>query len=465
MLILAEAVSQTPVNADGRLLHIARRLDPQSEKYQAINRILAKEPVARWLRLHEHFARFLQTDKPLVIVTDWSDPREVTGLRLETPEGTVDYPDLSFLALHTDWEDLSRSGIEYIFSHELSHVWLLWLGFPPECSQSNRFHTCTAITDSYLAFFEGFAEHFEIISTPRTPDELHDDGYDVNAWLCYRDEALRYHAVLNNRFLYLTAEPEEANAGDYAALHALHNTSSAFLPEKLKNGRQAVASEGLIASFFYRFVTHEKIRSSGDSAALSARFASGEPVGAEDLVYLKILSAMSQLDFAKDPLLTEFVEQYISCFPDEREAVIDVFGLVTHFVTVSAEAQKVFGGLYTAGRIGDIERLKAELDKAETFKKQMKAGILSGERALNEAVAPSLWLTADREILPVPWETASREKLKIDVNAATAVDFLALDGVTPENARKLVAVREERGGFLSLQEFAQAKEEICKQAG
>lgn len=37
--------------------------------------------------------------------------------------------------------------------------------YQPAWSQSNRFHTSTAITDPFLAFLEGFAEHLEIVSS------------------------------------------------------------------------------------------------------------------------------------------------------------------------------------------------------------------------------------------------------------------------------------------------------------
>ena len=36
--------------------------------------------------------------------------------------------------------------------------------YQPALSQSNRFQTSTAITDPFLAFLEGFAEHLEIVS-------------------------------------------------------------------------------------------------------------------------------------------------------------------------------------------------------------------------------------------------------------------------------------------------------------
>ena len=216
-LLLAAALSTEAVpDAAGRPLHCAAVLPQDSPKRRALLARLAREPAAFFLRAHARLERALGCGEPLVIVTDWTDPSEVVGLRLQGERGQTDAPYLCFLALETNWEDLDASGIEEIFGHELSHLWLHRMGYRPERSRSNRFHTSTAITDPYLAFFEGFAESLEILSAERMgpPEEaapLYDDGYDVGAWLCARDTALRLHAVRNNRFLYRTADlrPED----------------------------------------------------------------------------------------------------------------------------------------------------------------------------------------------------------------------------------------------------------------
>lgn len=463
MILLAEALALEPASdGKGNLLYSARLLEQTSPKYQALEPLLTGKVISRFLVLHERLTAYLDTDAPLVIVTDWSDPCEVVGLRLETPEGSREFPGLCFLALYTDWEDLVHSGIEEIFAHELSHVWLHWMGYRDSGSRSNRFHTCTAITDPYLAFSEGFAEHFEILSGRKPEEELYDHGFGLNTWLCYRDEALRQHAVKNNRFLYLTAEPPMTEGLDYAQLHMLHNTSSAFLPELLKNGRQAVSSEGLIASFFYRMVTDERIRSAAAPDGFYSRFGAGsDSLSGEDRVYLRILYAISRMDFAREVLFTDFVSGYCACFPAEREAVIDIFGTVTNFVTVRREAQKLFGEFYICGRLGVPGAFKQQLSWVRAFQDACRRDLLSGAAALDGAVAPGIWVTADREITPVPWDPGRREALTVDLNAATAVDFLAFRDLDPESARALVRLRDDRGGFADRGEFDRAAGQVC----
>lgn len=453
--ILAEALSLTPVQDDaGHPLHLTRQLDDQSPKTVAMRALLEHEPIPFFLRVHDAFCALIHSDEPLVIVTDWSDPCEVVGLRLETPEGMRDMPQLCFLALETNWDDLSTSGIEHIFGHELSHLWLHRLGYDAAYSRSNRFHTVTAITDSYLAFAEGFAEHLEILSAERmgtlNVDALYDRGYDVGAWLCLRDEALRIHGVRENRFLYLPALPEE-DGSDYAALHAAHNTSSSVMPERLKNGAQAMASEGLIASFFYRVMRCDALLNAPLPDALSAVLP--DAACAQEALLLKELWALSHVRMDRPHLFTDFVAAYGACFPQEREAMLRVFAEVTELVTVSREAPAVFGTLYRIGRQGDVIAFKEALSRTNTFKKRIIDGMLSGELALDGAVSPALWMDGDKAIRPMPWATEHLEPLRFDANTATAVDFYSLRGLTLAQCRALETQREQQGGFATMEAF------------
>ena len=202
--IIAEATSLDQVtDSHGNKLYQARELTSASYKFSAITKILESNPVSYFLKMGRLLANYLNSNHPLVFVTDWSDPTELTGLRLETEDGFKDYPDLCFIGFYTDWDSIEQSGINEIFAHEFSHVWLNWMGYDPSRSLSNKFHTCTAITDPYMAFFEGFAEHLEIVTRDMsgyTQNGLWDYAYDVNAWLCARDTQLRYHGVINDRF-------------------------------------------------------------------------------------------------------------------------------------------------------------------------------------------------------------------------------------------------------------------------
>ena len=465
MIVYAEALStEACYTSDGKPLYCARVLPNDSEKHIAIQKIMECEAISFSLALHQMLDHALGCEAPLVIVTDWTDPREVVGLRLENGQEVQEYPELCFLALETNWEDLRHSEIEEIFAHELSHLWMHRMGYRPALSQSNRFHTSTAITDPFLAFLEGFAEHLEIVSQEllgKRKEGFFDNGYDLGAWLCSRDSALRVHGVKNNRFLYLTAVPEAEDFASYQQLHMAHITSSAFLPEHLKNGLQAVSSEGLIASFFYQMYRSADLKHSPAPAQVYHRFGcDADRLSPTANLYVKILWAMMQLDWCRETLFTDFVQNYLDAFEADRDILMDIFARVTNFVTVDPAAQQMFGEIYRVGRQGDMEKIVKLCKQAASQKEIWLAELQSGKRRLDDAIYKSIWIEADKPVRPVPWDSEHSTRLKINVNAATDVDFFALDGLTFPQCQELVRIREQYGGFSGLDEFRQTVAQI-----
>lgn len=233
-----------------------------------------------------------------------------------------------------------------------------------------------------------------------------------------------------------------------------HSASSAFLPERLKNGLQAVSSEGLIASFFFRLFSCRACLEAPLPAEVFARFcAMGEDLSPQEALLLKVLFAMMQLDFSRPTLFVDFAGAYLSCFPAEREAALAVFCRVTNFVTVDAGAPALFGELYRVGIQGDPEAFRRACLRVRAQKAEWTASLLRGDLPLGGAVAPSLWIEADKEVLSVPWDPESAVRLRIDVNAATEVDLFALEGLTLPQCREIVKIREARGGFPDLAAF------------
>ena len=465
MIVYAEALStEASYTSDGKPLYCARVLPNDSEKHIAIQKIMECEAISFSLALHQMLDHALGCEAPLVIVTDWTDPREAVGLRLENGQEVQEYPELCFLALETNWEDLRHSEIEEIFAHELSHLWMHRMGYRPALSQSNRFHTSTAIADPFLAFLEGFAEHLEIVSQEllgKRKEGFFDNGYDLGAWLCSRDSALRVHGVKNNRFLYLTAVPEAEDFASYQQLHMAHITSSAFLPEHLKNGLQAVSSEGLIASFFYQMYRSADLKHSPAPAQVYHRFGcDADRLSPTANLYVKILWAMMQLDWRRETLFTDFVQNYLDAFEADRDILMDIFARVTNFVTVDPAAQQMFGEIYRVGRQGDMEKIVRLCKQAASQKEIWLTELQSGARRLDDAIYKSIWIEADKPVRPVPWDSEHSTRLKINVNAATDVDFFALDGLTFPQCQELVRIREQYGGFSGLDEFRQTVVQI-----
>ncbi|MCL2215547.1 MAG: helix-hairpin-helix domain-containing protein [Defluviitaleaceae bacterium] len=465
--IIAEAISHEAVTTPtGEELYHARTLDSTSHKHIAISKILESPPVSYFLRAGQFLAHYLKIDQPIVFVTDWTDPTELKGLRLESDGQLLDYPDMCFLAFHTKWEDISASGIENIFAHEFSHMWLSWLGFDFKLSLSNKFHTSTAITDFYMAFSEGLAEWLEIVTKDlrgyKLEDgELWDYAFDNKMWLCARDSQLRYHAVINNRFIYQTAIPYEEDFDTYFNLHMAHITSTAFTPERLKNGSQMLSSEGAVASVFYQIYAHEMFKNAYTDEEFYASFGTK----AQELdpicnLLIKIFYAISKIDLTRPSLTTDFIRAYGECFPDEKSELYNIFTKTTHFSTTSPEARDLFGEMYRIGRRGNIPKVNEVFQVRNALVVDLREKLLTGQLSLDEAVYDEIWISSDEEILPTPWEPDEKVIYKFNINTATAIDFMSLTGVTLDIGNKLVKIREEQNGFSSMEEFLHIKYSI-----
>lgn len=459
-IIFAEAVVTDLVeDKSGNKLCHARVLSPDSHKYKAISHLFENTPISYFLRIGVCLNYFLGNEAPLVFVTDWTDPTEMVGLRLESECEVTDYPNLCFLAFYTNWDDIESSGIEEIFAHEFSHLWLNLLGFDFNMSKSNKFHTCTAITDAFIAFSEGFAEHLEIVTKDLAYDHdwqntFWDCGYDVNAWLCLRDEQLRYYAAINNRFIYHTALPYPEDYDTYNHLHFAHITSSAFTPEKLKSGSQMMASEGVISSIFYQMYKHQLFKDTFLKDAFYSQFG----INKNDIdpitnLYLKIIFAFSKIDLRKLTLMTDFIQCYGEEFPSEKDELYDAFLGVTHYSTISQGAAEAFEKLYRIGRRGEITEFKNALTHAEDLKKTLFESALSGDLPLDNTLSEELWIESDEYITPIPWNPEKEVKYRFNINTATQIDLLSLHGMTLEIAEKILKLRDSRHGFNSLDEF------------
>jgi hypothetical protein len=454
-IIIAEAIGFKEVN-EKQLLH-ARRLDQSNEKYIKIIDLFKKKEISFFYELGIMLNHYINKDKPLVFVTDWTDPTEMVGLLLEDGKDDIVYPDLGFLAFYTDWNDLENSGIEKIFSHEFSHLWLYNLGYDFELSPSNKFHTITAITDPFMAFSEGFAEHLEIVSSDLSHHQENnlpfDSGFDIESWLSYRDCALRMHAVKNNRFIYLTAHPKIDTYKTYAELHMAHITSSCFTPEHIKNGSQMMASEGVIASFFYYFYKDEFFKNQYQDELFYQPF--GTQKAALDAIsnhYLKILFALSKIDLTKETLMVDFVMTYANAFPNEKEIIFELFLRITHFATVDEAYISKFENLYLTGKQGNPDAFKEALMSVRTFRKETLSKIIENPEMLKNGLYQSIWITTNQYIKPVPWDD-KMSVYKIDINTATAIDLLALPHMDILTAEKGVSLRKSLKGFESLDQF------------
>lgn len=466
---LVEPINLEQVSADGRGMYHVRPILPGSPKEEALGKILQNKPCPDFLLLGQWLLNYLNNtdfpckardtlEGPLYLMTDFTDPRPLRGLRIEENGQSVDLPDLYFLGFYTDWDDLANSGVDKIFGHEYAHLWFYLLNFDPGKLPGSKFHTCTAVTDPYTAFFEGFAEHLQIVTedladTGDRSQELWDCAMGLKAWLCVRDEQLRRHAVKNNRFIYQTALPDPREYSSYADLHIAHITSSAFMPEKLKNGSQVAASEGAVAAIFYHIYASPFFKNQACPAEFYRWFGTKRAdVNPIQNLYLKVFHALAKTDLGGPRPLTEFIRKYGECFPAEQDELYKLFLELTHYTTVSHQAAEIFGELYRIGRRGKIEEFKHAYKEAAAFKEELLAAVLAGDISLDAALYPAVWVRSSATIPPVPWEPREVQ-YTFDINTASEVDLLALEGVDLKEAGTIITAREERQGFKTLEDF------------
>lgn len=267
---------------------------------------------------------------------------------------------------------------------------------------------------------------------------------------------LDYYSIVYN-----TALPFIDDYDTYAGLHMAHITSSAFMPERIKNANQLLASEGAVASIFYHIYINDVFKNRySDKAFYSSFGMDRDSVDPVQNLYLKILYVMTRLDMSKPTLLTDFIKAYGDNFPDEKKELYSLFVRLTYFSTVSGDARHVFERLYSIGRNGEVEPFRTALRESSELKTRLIEQLLSGEVSLEAAVRPDIWIDGDEYIAPTPWNPEIKVRYKFCANSATAVDFLSMSGMTVKRAEQLIMQREQLGGFKSVEEFYELLERI-----
>jgi len=136
--------------------------------------------------------------------------------------------------------------------------------------------------------------------------------------------------------------------------------------------------------------------------------------------------------------------------PEPQVVVVHVSGAVRSPGVVDLEmGSRVFEAMELAGgptADADLERIN------------LAAAVVDGERiyvpAVGEESAPELVGSDRPSAIPRPEGRAdTTDGQPLDLNAATAAELEALSGVGPATAQAIVALREERGPFFTVDEL------------
>ena len=397
-----------------------------------VSRVLARGFSGRLLRLYALEQEYLRRDS--------GAPPEPAYLLLSTQQGGfprfgfvldgVDKPAAGYVDLHQGSRLAGRFGaMDQIFPHELLHVIARQMAGEPRDSGANQVHAVGVRTDPVTAFQEGFAEHVQIMcvddpdAVPATRALREDAGALARAqaefaqyrlsvgrrgslgsppemrfllWFSSAEQVMRYHAVKANRFARQARIPDRLlrRSDKYAAY--LHQSVVAGGPDDpVKPAGVLLATEGVVAHLFWRWVTDPDLQQRYRDTEFYDRFGTdGGAIDPLDNVYLKIFHAL-RAGRAGDTV--SFLRSYVREFPDE------------------------------AGR---AERLVREL--------------LAGQDVPD---APELFLANPSlqtgTSLFDQFRALSRTHT-FDANAATALDWLAVPGVGPGDAERLLRLAPYR---------------------
>jgi hypothetical protein len=362
------------------------------------------------------------------------------------------HPD-PFVDLVVNAATVADGGFEEIFAHEMGHVFLRRL-LPglPVAGYSRTPHLSTSITDYPTALDEGFATHFQGLVRLHTHNASlrnQDSGLEhkplVPYWMSNIDRAARIDGVRRNWFVQAqVAAPVDATFKTRAAANsdaiARRDLSTLFDVARLKNGNQMLASEGVIATLFYRWLVPAK----DERRALVDR-------------YTRFFAALRRVDRSRlradDAVFLPVVDAYLAMYPAETERLVGMIIDTTYGATVERAMAARVEELAAIGRRGHIEPFVAQLQEVRGALAALRGRVTKTPSLLGAALVPNIWLLeGDRS---VNLNTAELEELLLlpGIDAATAAtalerrrhqglfrnlaDFVARAGISPEDAARL----------------------------
>ncbi len=380
----------------------ALKLDEQAQ------RLSGQTPQPTWLLLTEEEGGFAQRGF-------W--------LRSAGRDRFIDQP---YVALLTDSASIRDGSFEEIFSHELGHVLLRRVLPRLPAGMSRVRHGSLTLTDDPTALDEGFAIHFQALSRLLTVNpalKAHDAGLGDKAftplWQSNVDGRYRIDGVRRNGFIHRQLLPP----GD-DDIPARRANSSAFDVATLKNGNQMLASEGVVATLFYRALAQRP-----SVARYTSLFRALQSLNARDL----------QPDTALVPLL---VQDWMLSDPPQGKRFLQVFVETTYGATIESALPQATVALARVGRIGQQAEFVRQLGPARAQLSALIGRATQQPALLSAALGPALWL-------------AAKGPLVINLNTAEADEVVALDGSLASLAEPIVAERDAHGPYQSLDELAQ----------
>jgi len=477
-------VMTAPAN-DGRSYPIFRPA-PASKLVESMRRDLDKSFAQQVLRL-DRCARNLvaaESDKARRPVDEWLlAPMYLLmsteeggfarfGFWLEDAGGIRKLVLSGYVDLVVNQNSVDTGDFEEVFSHELGHLILKALTGGVGNGPSRKMHQSMSVTDYPTAFDEGYAEHFQPLVRDATANAyLRMLMSGVGAadfelfWLSAADGQLRTDGVKRNLFIHRKPLPPIAldPHPDLYRLFIDHETSATFVPTEVKNGQEMMASEGVIATLFYRIVNDDQLSKHYQEASFYQPFlgrlveAPEQAITPYENINLKLFAAMEKLRSAERnrPLMINLVEQYAKLFPDEAKRMYALFIETTWGATVSPQLASGLERAAADGGRGDLGAFRQ--DHPFQLLDSIIAQVVDRKTALDASLGPELWVANMAfTIAPTVWGTKRSEPLTMNLNTASIAEWMTVPGVDLRVARSIIAARDARGVFRSIEELREA---------
>jgi hypothetical protein len=226
-----------------------------------------------------------------------------------------------------------------------------------------------------------------------------------------------------------------------------------------------MASEGVVATLFYRIVNEKVLRDHYRDLAFYRPFL-GADVSADRLrqaispyenVNLKLFVAMHRAAKAIAsgvPPMIAVVNSYAADFPDEAPAIYRMFLETTRGATASQELAEAFERAAADGMRGDIGAFRSNSRAAFSLLKSTIDRVSHGEMPVDANLGPQLWLVnADFKIAPAIWISDRTLPFTLNLNTAIEIDLMTIPGVDLAAAHKIVSARRARGFFPTLDDL------------
>jgi hypothetical protein len=328
-----------------------------------------------------------------------------------------------------DKGSIDDGGFEEIFAHEMGHIYLRRLLPTLPQGYSRTPHSSLAVTDYPTAFDEGFAIHFQGLVRHLTLNRALRDADRgltfkpfISYWFSNMDRATRVEGIRRNWFVQsqvsLPGEGGAAGRRDQSAL---------FDPDHLKNGNQMLASEGVNATMFYRWL----VPGAEDRPSLVARYSR---------LFTAIRKVNEQKLTADSPVFLHLVETYCESFPDERERVLNIVVDTTYGATTRSGLQQHAETMGRTGRRNDMQSFLKALEAGRAALEQVRAQVHKSPRALRDGLGPDLWLLV-------------ADSVTVNLNTAEIEDLLQLPGIERGAAERALTSRRADGAFTDVNAF------------